>query len=148
MNRDIKFNVYDKTTNTYYSNKDYDINIYLGRRMLDITEKNKNIDLIVLDYENEIECVLLEYTGLKDKNGKEIYEGDIVSIEIKDKTIKNKIIASSNEVVEYKDCKFGVVWGWHRDFIGLDGFYNTTFEVIGNVYEDPKLLQEDKHEKK
>ncbi|MBE1304549.1 hypothetical protein G4W71_11000 [Clostridium botulinum] len=89
-----------------------------------------------------------QYTGLKDKNRKEIYEGDRLHIEIKDKTIKNKIIASDNEVVEYKDCKFGVVWGWHRDFTGLDGFYNTTFEVIGNVYKDSKLLQEDKHEEK
>ncbi|MBY6877922.1 YopX family protein [Clostridium botulinum] len=94
------------------------------------------------------DLIIMQYTGLKDINGKEIYEGDIVSIEIKDKTIKNKIIASNNEVVEYKDCKFGVVWGWHRDFTGLDGFYNTTFEVIGNVYEDSKLLQEDKHEEK
>ncbi|NFM47888.1 hypothetical protein FDB72_17465 [Clostridium botulinum] len=89
-----------------------------------------------------------QYTGLKDKNRKEIYEGDRLHIEIKDKTIKNKIIVSDNEVVEYKDCKFGVVWGWHRDFTGLDGFYNTTFEVIGNVYEDSKLLQEDKHEER
>ncbi|OSB09009.1 YopX family protein [Clostridium botulinum] len=84
----------------------------------------------------------MQYTGIKDKNDIEIYEGDILHIEIKDKTIENKIIASSNEVVEYKDCKFGIVWGWHRDFIGLDGFCNATFEVIGNVYEDSKLLQE------
>ncbi|CAL83247.1 hypothetical protein FDF29_11935 [Clostridium botulinum] len=82
-----------------------------------------------------------QYTGLKDINGKEIYEGDILQINIKDKTIKNKIISAGNEVVEYKNCKFGVVWGWHRDFIGLDGFYNANFEVVGNIYENPVLLE-------
>lgn len=84
---------------------------------------------------------LMQYTGLKDKSGKEIYEGDILSIEIKDKTIKDKIIVSGNTVVEYKNCKFGVVWGWHRDFIGLDGFYNTDFKIKGNIYENPELLE-------
>ncbi|APH21396.1 hypothetical protein CF088_16205 [Clostridium botulinum] len=84
---------------------------------------------------------LMQYTGLKDKSGKEIYEGDILSIEIKDKTIKDKIIVSGNTVVEYKNCKFGVVWGWHRDFICLDGFYNTDFKIKGNIYGNPELLE-------
>lgn len=97
--------------------------------------KNRMEYDVYKEYDN-----LMQYTGLKDKNDKEIYEGDILSTEIKDKTIENKIIASGNTVVEYKDCKFGVVWGWHKDFIGLDGFCNATFEVIGNIYKNPELV--------
>ncbi|NFC76723.1 hypothetical protein EXM99_08180 [Clostridium botulinum] len=116
---------------------------------------NNSHNTMEYDIQNDYDCILscfggflnnefwevMQYTGLKDKNNKEIYEGDIVNIEIKDKTIKNKIIATSNEVVEYKDCKFGVVWGWHRDFICLDGFYNTDFKIKGNIYENPELLE-------
>ncbi|EJO5347166.1 hypothetical protein NRP93_001239 [Clostridium botulinum] len=83
---------------------------------------------------------VMQYTGLKDKNGREIYEGDILNIKINS---NGKVIASGNTVVEYKDCKFGVTWGWHRDFIGLDRFYNADFTVIGNIYENPELLESD-----
>lgn len=137
--REIKFRAWDKMNKKML--KVVEIDFF--RRKMYFTIDNKYYGECSLD-----DVILMQYTGLKDKNNKEIYEGDILSIEIKDKTIKGKIIASGNTVVEYKDCKFGVVWGWHRDFTGLDGFYNTTFEVIGNVYEDPKLLQEDKHEEK
>ncbi|MBO0560247.1 hypothetical protein EXQ37_10970 [Clostridium botulinum] len=133
--REIKFKAYIKN-----------LNWVVPVIIIDFEAKTIEVDLTsgqgdTTEY-NFSEIELLQYTGLKDVNGIGIYEGDILNIEIKDKTIGNKIIAISNEVVEYKDCKFGVVWGWHRDFTGLDGFYNATFEVIGNVYEDPKLLQE------
>lgn len=91
---------------------------------------------IIQEYEG-IRETFMQYTDLKDRNGEEIYEGDILHIEISN---NGKVIASNNEVVEYKDYKFGVVWGWHRDFIGLDGFCNTTFEVIGNIYKNPELV--------
>ncbi|MHB9901439.1 hypothetical protein CF095_13500 [Clostridium botulinum] len=137
--RDIKFRAWDKIDEKIREITLIDFEYKKVKLLNDYTGES-----YLRDFE---EVILLEYTGLKDINGKEIYEGNILHIEIKDKSIKDKIIASSNEVVEYKDCKFGVVWGWHRDFTGLDGFYNTTFEVIGNVYKDSKLLQEeDKHE--
>ncbi|CAL83906.1 hypothetical protein FDF29_06445 [Clostridium botulinum] len=132
--REIKFRAWDKIDEKIREITLIDFEYKKVKLLNDYTGES-----YLRDFE---EVILLEYTGLKDKNGKEIYEGNILHIEIKDKSIKDKIIASSNEVVKYKDCKFGVVWGWHRDFIGLDGFYNTAFQVIGNVYEDPKLLQE------
>nr|WP_278001084.1 YopX family protein [Clostridium botulinum] len=98
--------------------------------------KNRMEYDVYKEYDN-----LMQYTGLKDKNEKEIYEGDILQINIKDKTIKNKIISAGNAVVEYKNCKFGVVWGWHKDFICLDGFYNTDFKIKGNIYGNPELLE-------
>jgi uncharacterized phage protein (TIGR01671 family) len=65
----------------------------------------------------------LQYTGLKDRNGKEIYEGDIVRITIAGFGIE-KDIAIKWEDGKYTEPMFE---DYHR-------------EVIGNIYEDPELL--------
>ena len=70
-----------------------------------------------------------QFTGLYDKNGKEIYEGDIVSIE----AIKSRI----NKVVEWNSER--ACWdagGENR--IELYAFYHC--EVIGNIYDNEELL--------
>jgi hypothetical protein len=78
--------------------------------------------------------VLMQFTGLKDKNGKDIYEGDIVKFEIPEPTlsigvgIRKPTIGpviwkySSLEVLE-KACRIG------------------DCEVIGNIYENPERLK-------
>jgi uncharacterized phage protein (TIGR01671 family) len=95
-------------------------------------------ELSILDYilwEDERETsiyhgcnnyILMQYTGLKDKNGKEIYEGDIV------KTRKggHKII------VEFIRGKFEPF-----DDSGEYGHFAEECEVIGNIYENPELLK-------
>ncbi len=74
---------------------------------------------------------LMQYTGLKDKNGKEIYEGDI----IRARYITGNIIV--NEIKFKKGC------------FGPNGFYNwgdiCELDVIGNIYENPELLKETKN---
>lgn len=74
---------------------------------------------------------LMQYTGLKDKNGKEIYEGDIVSgwkdshwHDGKDRVLKE---------VEWTDELAGF------NIIQIE---MRTCEVIGNIYENPELLEE------
>jgi len=74
-----------------------------------------------------------EYTGLKDKNGKEIYEGDIGHHYF---YFDGKKIGYRG-VVEWQGIKFIVkeVGGTSQDLHG-------GFEVIGNIYENPELLED------
>jgi uncharacterized phage protein (TIGR01671 family) len=78
--------------------------------------------------------VLMQYTGLKDKNGKEIYEGDILnmthhgSVSIVKPEIKG--------VVGFENAAFIV--GEDRVPLGRIG---RSLEVIGNIYENPELLE-------
>ena len=74
----------------------------------------------------------LQYTGLDDKNGKEIYEGDIV--QFKFANFKKKQIAS----IAYGICGFWIV----RWLKVLDWHERHQVEVIGNIYENPELLED------
>ena len=84
-----------------------------------------------------------QYTGLKDKNGKEIYEGDIVERVIK---CWNDIFKPSDfkEITErgyvkyiQNDCCFMIVNDKYETMHKIE----KDFEVIGNIYEDPDLLK-------
>lgn len=70
-----------------------------------------------------------QFTGLLDKNGKEIYEGDIF-MDDEDGTCN---------FVEWNDAFGG--WGTNEWFLPKDLVEQTPFlEVIGNIYENPELL--------
>ena len=87
--------------------------------------------------------ILMQYTGLKDKNGKEIYEGDVVN-------------ASWYDYDEPRDDAFGEVFFngnwmayciWKEDEKSISemngqGAYHWEIEVVGNIYENPELLEQ------
>lgn len=77
-------------------------------------------------------CIIMQYTGIKDKNGKEIYEGDIIQINCMPKI---------RRIVEWKDKK--ALFGF-KDFtvFYLNQEYACQwYEIIGNIYENPELLK-------
>ena len=79
-----------------------------------------------------------QFIGLFDKNEVEIYEGDVVEIIIYS---DNKIISKSKEVVIFQDSCFGFLFGNRREFQIFRNFCNTTFQVIGNMYQNPELCK-------
>lgn len=125
--REIKFRAWDKENKEWIANGD-PMDLYHSASANCFLFDNDDYDL-----PKDIEFV--QFTGLKDKNGKEIYEGDILSTN----TFKN---------LEGKDVEICAKVSWHPKSacFGLDGtvaplFYaDEMFEVIGNVWENPKLL--------
>lgn len=90
-------------------------------------------------FPNKHDVELLQYTGLKDKNGKEIYEGDIISG-------RSKVFSLTvGQVVfsEYSDCEeymHKCHLGWNVNGIPLKDLVCDGLEVIGNIYENPELV--------
>lgn len=107
--REIKFRVWDESSAIMRSQNEY--------------------NAVVVDCFFNSDLVLMQYTGMKDKNGKEIYEGDIVKIAYGIEKPYKEIIS---EVI-YDD-------GYEVDIGRLASFHNVC-EVIGNIYENPELLE-------
>lgn len=137
MNRP-KFRVWDKEEQKWYKptykaymNELHDIHIDLDGRLLirTIDESGKRVTIHESMFEGRYE--LIQSTGLFDKNGKEIYEGDIV---------KNEI----NEVgyIEWSKCRFNFCDSVGHFYLFSIGA-RQPFEILGNIYEHPHLLGED-----
>jgi len=75
------------------------------------------------------DLIVMQYTGLKDKNGKNIYEGDIVVLSINGEKPLHK------GVVEYLPPKFFVMDAKKSGLI-----LTSNYEVVGNIYENSELL--------
>ena len=118
----FKFRVWLKNTNKMYNIH----SLHIGTNKAIISSRHGNVSV----YINK-NSILMQSTGLKDKNGKLIYEGDIVKIFHVSGTMQGKYFF---DVVEWNDlrCKFDT-----KNYGIID---DDVYEVIGNVYENPELL--------
>ena len=127
--REIKFRAWDK----------------VEKEMIEWSELRKlHASLSYIEESERLDArILMQYTGLKDRNGKEIYELDIV------RTFYGKIA-----VVMYLDGSFklftnttdfkptGTVIGQNVEENYLGYFFQENIEIIGNIYQNPELLQD------
>lgn len=86
---------------------------------------------------------LVQYTGLKDKNSKEIYESDIVTAEL-----SGMINYEMKSVVDYENGCFGIRALFDEVLVDSKGKFKSfdgcatdiKIEIIGNIYENPELI--------
>lgn len=129
MKREIKFRAYSSHNHKMYpvSNIEWDID---GRIWVTADDGKNGIELI------DEEAHLMQYAGLHDKNGREIYEGDIVctgtdNIGDPDPMIGQVVMLEGSWLIE-NDKK--------QEAIDLFSEI-TSREVIGNIFEDKQLLE-------
>jgi len=135
--RTIKFRAWDKKDNTWYRFTDPYIHA------------EEPYEILRFDAPENSNFIFEQYTGLKDKNGVEIYEGDVIDIH---QTVNgvNTFRISYNE----KKARFEPVYHceWHRDCkyeYSVSSFYapstitgEVDYEVIGNIHENPELIKD------
>ena len=132
--REIKFRAFKDGSWWYSDDEAYNLKEYDG--VLYLCEDVK-FYINTEEYELETIGVAYQYTGLKDKNGVEIYEGDLLKIEMDWGYGLAEIIIK----VYFENGSFRAkALNSHEDTFLLELPY---LEVIGNIYENPELLRED-----
>lgn len=110
-------------------------------------------DEVTPDYDEQVKCsesncwalIIEQCTGLKDKNGNLIYEGDIVTKEFTDRPFSNKAKSKMKNCSVYWHKKGEFLFKYKNDkykyySVPYDSFIGDC-EIIGNIHENPELLE-------
>lgn len=82
--------------------------------------------------------ICMQYTGLKDKNGKEVYEGDIVETNIQDGIYE---VSYGEEIFDGAYRYTGIILKGCSEFSTGQKEFSEFVEVVGNIYENKELLE-------
>lgn len=139
MKREIKFRAWDKKNERMWDIETW----HIADEYVDLIEPGKSIADINAErfWRKQSEIILMQYTGLKDKNGKPIYEGDIVHGYDQEPDRDDGYIGSS--VTDVVNFKYGAFWigdSWYKVMVMTPPIV----EIIGNVHENHELLEEKK----
>lgn len=133
--RDIKFRAWDKWDNEYF--KEIETVVVAGDGEIGIYDGSEWMGFG--DYQDRF--ILEQYTGLKGKNGVEIYENDIIKTVKEDVDFENEVYQIVyNETGDYPafDLK-----GWRGEVNGISELITSYgIKVIGNIHEQPELLED------
>ena len=136
--REYKFRCWDTENKEMLKVQELDFeDTFYGGRLSIRTDKYN-------DYFDMEDMVLMQYTGLKDKNGKEIYEGDIIHINNNLLDEFNYLIVWNEEYLRYylfsidkkSINRLGGILEAHL------GSMKDKIEIIGNKWDNPELLEE------
>ena len=127
--REIKFRAWDKNNKKWVGSVGFYTQKY--------SYKPDSTSIVSIGFPNEV--VLMQYTGLKDKNGVEIYEGDILLGRFVLDNVEDHVFLQLTDKEKKEQTKIFVV----EDIFYL--YINPMpddLEVIGNIYENPELLED------
>ena len=120
MTREIKFRAWGENIKEYMSQS-------FGGEV-----EIANVTRILGDLIDQRNWILEQYTGLKDKNGKEIYEGDVLMT----------CVGRAEVFYDYEYCMWKIFakHGTTMPLVGKKSRRHLDYEVIGNIHENPELL--------
>lgn len=136
MNREIKFRIYESPNMYYLSNPEI-----MDNGLWFSIEKSSDPDNHINGWNEQ---KIMQFTGLKDKNGKEIYEGDHIKIQLPLGGFWGNVYTERIGEVKYEPDHAGYIIEWHSErnqhHIQLDCDIALTSEILGNKYQNHQNL--------